>query len=255
MTRTLRLTMIAAALALLPAPPAHAQIDPANMVSGTTRIPIAAGPLNPPVVLYTVPADRALILTDFDYVFWSVAEPTLTSQIVLQEGSDDRWAWTAFLSREPVWEKCVARRFTTGILFGPGTQVILMQTTTSVSGGDECAVSWAGYLTAATTTVPTRSALTDGDGARLAFRAAPNPASESTALRFRLPVAQKVTLAVYDVEGRRVRTLYDGTLSGGEHSWTWNGENDGGATVARGTYFARLATAGAVETKKIVLTP
>jgi len=220
------------------------------MVSGTFRIPLGPGPLTPPTVLYTVPAGRTLVLTDFDYVFWAIAEPAFTSQITLEDGTGDRRAWTAFLSRDPVWEKRVERRFASGIAFGPGSQVILAQTTTSASGGDECAVSWSGYLTPVTTGAPVVP-----ESAPVHLRAAPNPMRSSTELRFRLPAARNVGLVVYDVAGRRVRTLHRGRLPAGEHRRTWDGRDDGGSPVAAGAYFVRLEAEGVAGTRKVVMRP
>jgi len=146
MPRNTLLAAMAATLLLAAAPASHAQIDPANLVGGTTQVTLS-GFTVPPTVLYTVPAGRTLVLTDFDYVFWSIAEPTFTSQMTLREGSSDKWTWTAFLSQSPPWETSVERSFGTGLVFGPGTQVVLAQTVTSASSGDRCAVSWACYLT------------------------------------------------------------------------------------------------------------
>ncbi len=70
----------------------------------------------------------------------------------------------------------------------------------------------------------------------------PNPFNPSTTLRFSVPVrngagAEKVTLAVYDNLGRKVRTLFQGTLSPGTYQVQWDGKNDIGRSVASGTYY------------------
>jgi hypothetical protein len=145
MSRT-TVTVAAAALLLTFASTAHAQVNPANIVSGTTQISLS-GLSVPPTVLYTVPPGKTFVLTDFDYVFWSIAEPAFTSQMTLSDGSTDRWTWTAFVSASPPYEKAVERPFGTGIVFAAGSQVTLSQIVTSpASGADKCAVSWSGYL-------------------------------------------------------------------------------------------------------------
>jgi hypothetical protein len=83
--------------------------------------------------------------------------------------------------------------------------------------------------------------------------ATPNPFTKHTALNFSLPQEANVTLAIYNVNGQRVRTLQDGTVSAGQHSVTWDGLDDTGSRVARGVYFARMETADFSATEKIVM--
>jgi flagellar hook assembly protein FlgD len=58
---------------------------------------------------------------------------------------------------------------------------------------------------------------------------------------------------VYDVQGRRVKTLVDGSKDMGTHKVVWNGTNDRGANVGSGVYFYRLVTGKKVLTKKLVM--
>lgn len=67
--------------------------------------------------------------------------------------------------------------------------------------------------------------------------AGPNPSANGTALRFALPVAARVTLDVLDIEGRRVRTLAEGSFEAGEHVRTWDGQGDRRQRMAAGVYF------------------
>jgi len=62
-----------------------------------------------------------------------------------------------------------------------------------------------------------------------------------------------VSLRVFDVSGRVVRTLVDGHQAEGARSITWNGTNDRGQSVASGIYFYRMSAPGFTETKKMVL--
>ena len=68
----------------------------------------------------------------------------------------------------------------------------------------------------------------------------PNPFNPSTSIRFRLPVAGNVRLAVYNSLGARVRVLEDATMEAGVFSISWNGRDDAGRAVESGTYFVRL---------------
>ncbi len=72
---------------------------------------------------------------------------------------------------------------------------------------------------------------------------APNPFNPTTTIAFNVPgESGRVTLTVYNVNGRVVRRLVDGPLGAGPHSIVWNGRDDGGEDLASGVYFARLAT-------------
>jgi len=50
---------------------------------------------------------------------------------------------------------------------------------------------------------------------------------------------------IYDLQGRRVRTLVDGARPSGAGHATWDGRDDGGVLAPNGTYFARLQVPGA----------
>lgn len=62
-----------------------------------------------------------------------------------------------------------------------------------------------------------------------------------------------VDLSIFDVRGRRVRTLVDGTLHAGSHSVVWDGADNAGRRVAAGVYFARLSVGSESATKKVLL--
>lgn len=74
----------------------------------------------------------------------------------------------------------------------------------------------------------------------------PNPFNPQTVIRFELGQdGQRVRLDVYDLHGRRVRSLVDGVLTRGTHDARWNGTDASGAPVATGVYFAVLQIDGA----------
>jgi hypothetical protein len=79
--------------------------------------------------------------------------------------------------------------------------------------------------------------------APVAFRAAPpapNPFNPSTTIAFELPAGQDVRLAIYGLDGRRVRSLLQTALPAGRHATRWDGRDDRGRTVASGMYLYRL---------------
>ena len=81
----------------------------------------------------------------------------------------------------------------------------------------------------------------------------PNPFNPRTVIRYRLPAGGAAQLAVYDVNGRLVRTLVKGYQSAGEAAVTWLGDDDAGKAVASGVYFYRLEAAGRCESRKMVM--
>jgi hypothetical protein len=82
--------------------------------------------------------------------------------------------------------------------------------------------------------------------------AAPNPFNPETTIRFTIPEDGDVSLIVYDVLGRRVRTLVNGKKRADHYEVIWDGSNDQGNTVASGVYFYRLKTASRNASKKMV---
>jgi len=81
----------------------------------------------------------------------------------------------------------------------------------------------------------------------------PNPFNQSTVINFELPQAGLVKLDIYDLLGRRVRTLAEGLLDAGKHSAVWDGRNESGQPAAGGIYFYRITAAGKESIRKMVL--
>ncbi|MBI5170749.1 MAG: T9SS type A sorting domain-containing protein [Candidatus Eisenbacteria bacterium] len=92
-----------------------------------------------------------------------------------------------------------------------------------------------------------------GGGALVAqLRATPNPSFGPARVSFTLPAPGQVTLGVYDVNGRLVRTLQRGTMSAGAHALDWDGRDPSGAHVPAGVYFVRLELPGQSLRSKLV---
>ena len=71
--------------------------------------------------------------------------------------------------------------------------------------------------------------------------------------RFSLPAPRTTTLALFDLQGRRVATLASGRLGAGTREAVWDGREAGGKEAASGVYLVRLAQGSATVTRKIVL--
>ena len=82
----------------------------------------------------------------------------------------------------------------------------------------------------------------------------PNPSGGETLIRYALPVdAPRVTLVIYDLSGRRVRTLVDGARPAGAHEARWDGRREGGEPAQPGVYFYRLTAGGASAVRRLAL--
>ncbi len=82
----------------------------------------------------------------------------------------------------------------------------------------------------------------------------PNPVrAAGTDIRFSLAETGPVSLEIYDVQARLVRTLVRGTTSAGDVTLHWDGRTDGGAATANGLYFYRLTTTEEIQTRKLIL--
>jgi hypothetical protein len=81
----------------------------------------------------------------------------------------------------------------------------------------------------------------------------PNPFQPATTIRFDLVRASLVVLEVFDVAGRKVRTLENSRMEAGRHESSWDGSDDGGLRVSGGVYFYRLTADGMKESRRMVL--
>lgn len=102
----------------------------------------------------------------------------------------------------------------------------------------------AGASTAADTALPRHLKFTG---------AVPNPFNPATDIKFTLPQSADVSLKLYDVSGRLIRSLLTEYLPEGSHGVRWNGQDDAGRSVASGTYFARLVAGKETSVKPLVL--
>ncbi len=92
------------------------------------------------------------------------------------------------------------------------------------------------------------SNLTAGTAAATVTGAYPNPFSGETAVRFAVEQATDVNITVYDVMGRAVAVLVDGTVEAGQHEAVFNGSE-----LASGVYVYRLEAGAEVQTGRLTL--
>ena len=92
------------------------------------------------------------------------------------------------------------------------------------------------------------------DRVRFARAPAPNPSRDGVAFTITLPRDEQVDLAIHDLQGRRLATLWNGPLSRGEHAFSWGGAASGGTTRA-GLYWVRLRAGNLTDARRFALTP
>jgi hypothetical protein len=86
-----------------------------------------------------------------------------------------------------------------------------------------------------------------------AVRFAPNPWRGDAVISLTLPAPEEdVLVGIYDLTGRRVRTLHEGALGEGETVLAWTESGGGVDRVVQGVYFLRVETSDRQMTKKIV---
>jgi hypothetical protein len=81
----------------------------------------------------------------------------------------------------------------------------------------------------------------------------PNPFNPSTSLKFNIPETENVTIKVYDLLGREVKTLLNENLHGGEHQLIWDGTDNNSNRVSSGIYFINMASGEFNKSIKIIL--
>jgi hypothetical protein len=81
----------------------------------------------------------------------------------------------------------------------------------------------------------------------------PNPFNPSTTIGFELAMPERVTVRIFDVAGRLVKTLADRVLAAGPHELRWDGRDERGFVVASGIYFVHFESRNGVTTRKAIM--
>jgi hypothetical protein len=87
----------------------------------------------------------------------------------------------------------------------------------------------------------------------IVYRIDPNPFNTTTAISYYVPQTGYMKLVVYDMSGRKVRTLIDGVVSSGNYEVDWEGLDDQGNRVTCGIYFCHVSGEhGNPDSKKMI---
>ncbi|NQT26197.1 T9SS type A sorting domain-containing protein [candidate division KSB1 bacterium] len=81
----------------------------------------------------------------------------------------------------------------------------------------------------------------------------PNPFNPQTKIGYHLSESGQVKITVYDLLGRKVKTLMDDFQGYGSYNFYWHGRDDAGNQMATGTYVIALQTADGVKTQKVLM--
>lgn len=156
----------------------------------------------------------------------------------------DMWAFETDSSGELLWQRQydISRSdySWSGIVTADGGYVVAGLLGYSF-GGD----LWLAKLGEANSTVPVER---QGTTALALGQNRPNPFHSSTMISYRLPASGRVSLTVYDVQGREIQSLVRGFQAGEHYSVEFAGHG-----LASGIYYYRLTWNGRSETRRMVL--
>lgn len=214
--------------------PSGAQVDPSDIRHG-----FANG--NGPAIatLFTVPSGSTLVLTDFTFSLSINAGDNFQADIFLRDNGQVVWRRYSRINTvaDAYQIQPLEETWTQGITIK--SNQILDMNLVSYAAGRSWSASWAGYLS----TPPVGAVGDEEFAAPMApplAQNAPNPFNPSTRIDYEVTKRGQATIRVYDVGGRLVRTLIEGTVDPGSHAVTWDGRDDGGERLPSGTYFYEL---------------
>jgi len=88
----------------------------------------------------------------------------------------------------------------------------------------------------------------------LSLQIQPNPFSNTTKIDFQLPTPNYISLKIFDITGRIVKTIYEGNQDTGNYTVNWNGKDENDREVASGIYLCCFTSQSASLFKKIIVT-
>ncbi len=81
----------------------------------------------------------------------------------------------------------------------------------------------------------------------------PNPFDQQVNIDYYLETESEVSLQIYDIQGRAVRSLTNAQLQQGRQSLSWDGRNDSGSDLSNGLYLIYLKAGDKISTHKVML--
>lgn len=87
----------------------------------------------------------------------------------------------------------------------------------------------------------------------ITYAAYPNPFNPRTTISFELDKGQDVELSIFDIKGKKVKSIVHGYQSAGYHKYEWDGSDQQNNNCSSGVYFYRLLGSNFVKTHKMIL--
>ncbi|MBK9305445.1 MAG: T9SS type A sorting domain-containing protein [bacterium] len=224
----------------------HVKDEGNNAITGTFAN-VNADPANP--VIHGPYGEVSAVIYHVGNVMslWPTANPDLSdvgALISKNEGSPHVAAWSRYGQG-----KIVGYGDSSSTADGTDSESHENNWTEAGSDNREFFLNASAWLLAADATAVGELPLNPG----LDLRVRPNPFNPQTSIAFTLPADGPARVAVYDLQGRLVRSLHEGDLAAGPHALAWDGRNDGGRAAASGVYLVRAAGGGFVSITKAVL--
>ena len=157
-------------------------------------------------------------------------------------------AWTLVDGAD--WYEVFVDDVSAGTIAAPPMTIPCEEGMVTVCAGNDCGASDPGPATEVTAG---STGVDDVPGAFRLHACTPNPFNPSTTIAYDLPEASPVHLAVFDLQGRRVRLLADGPRPAGANSARWDGRTDDGQAAAAGAYVCRLIAGGREASVRMLL--
>ena len=151
------------------------------------------------------------------------------------------------------WTRCVAGVGARSIALAPNEQEPHALDAYVANANDGTIFQYVGFSVVLCRTARTEAASSGSAPVFALGRPAPNPAVGPTTLHFSLATTGPARLEVFDVRGRLVRGLAEGTMSAGPHESTWDGTDADGVRVRPGVYFYRLTSEAGSRVERQVL--
>lgn len=93
----------------------------------------------------------------------------------------------------------------------------------------------------------------DGDSDISSLRITSNPFSNRVTVKFQIQARSSLNLFIYDINGRKIRTIFNGVKSSGAYSVIWDGRDDTGKKVSSGVYLLRFEANNYSALRKLLI--
>ncbi|NOR88172.1 MAG: T9SS type A sorting domain-containing protein [Bacteroidales bacterium] len=81
----------------------------------------------------------------------------------------------------------------------------------------------------------------------------PNPFNSETTISYSIPFSNNVNIAIYNIQGKRIKTLINSYQKQGNYTIGWNGTDELGLTSECGLYFCKIITGNYTSVKEIII--